>query len=145
MTKRPNGIWMSILRQGWDCDGGEYFTLLIRTVEGGFRMGANLLGWILGVGACEGRSEEAQRTRQIFLSPPQRADPRQRGCEAEREDTDDGHAPGRPRLTCVPPAARVAFPTRAARPAGPMARTTLDNAALAWPVRTARRQINSTT
>jgi len=45
----------------------------------------------------------------------------------------------------MPPAARVAFPTRAARPAGPMARTTLDNAALAWPVRTARRQINSTT
>lgn len=40
--------------------------------------------------------------------------------------------------------ARVAFPTRAARPAGPMARTTLDDAALAWPVRTTRRQINST-
>ena len=31
------------------------------------------------------------------------------------------------------------------RPAGPMARTTLDNAALAWPVRTTRRQKNSTT
>ena len=37
------------------------------------------------------------------------------GCEAEREDTDDGHAPGRPRLTRMPPAARMAGPTRATR------------------------------
>ena len=70
-----------------------------------------------------------ERGRRPWLSAARRTDPRQRGCEAEREDTDDGHAPGRPRLTCMPPAARVAFPTRAARPAGPMARTTLDDAA----------------
>ena len=41
--------------------------------------------------------------------------PAKRGCEAEREDTDDGHAPGRPRLTRMPPAARMAGPTRATR------------------------------
>ena len=50
-------------------------------------MSANLLGWILGVGACEGQSEEAQRTRQIFLSPPRRADPRQRGSDEPGETT----------------------------------------------------------
>ena len=62
----------------------------------------------------------------------------------KREDTDDGHAPGRPRLTCMPPAARMAGPTRAPRHPCPWRGPTLDEPALAWLVRTARRQINST-
>lgn len=55
------------------------------------------------------------------------------------------HAPGRPRETRMPPAARMADPTRATRHPCPWRGPTLDEPALAWPVRTARRQIKSAT
>ena len=67
-----------------------------------------------------------ERGRRPWLSAARRTDPRQRGCEAEREDTDDGHAPGRPRLTRMPPAARMAGPTRATRHPCPWRGPTLD-------------------
>ena len=66
--------------------------------------------------------------------------PAKRGCGAASRR--HGRRPGwRPtRLTRGPPAARVAFPTRAPRPCVPMARPNPRCATLAWLVRTARRQ-----
>lgn len=67
-----------------------------------------------------------ERGRRPWLSAARRTVPRKRGCEAEREDTDDVHAPGRPRLTRMPPAARMAGPTRATRHPCPWRGPTLD-------------------
>ena len=86
-----------------------------------------------------------ERGRRPWLSAARGTDPRSGAVERKREDTDDGHAPGRPRETCMPPATRMAGPTRAPRHPCPWRGPTPDEPALAWLVRTARRQVNSMT
>ena len=74
-----------------------------------------------GCGSTPRPATSAPRSsrRGMRRRPLRRRRGRQRNRGKFRFNTGDGHAPGRLRLTCTPPATRVAFPTRAAPPHGP--------------------------